>query len=86
MIRFIILLTGCLLAKEPTNGRIQNMPPDVDHTIWDGNNISTIHGNHGDIVSYHLTWNASLEWPNGNDTYSIFQNGLMASSRCHKRK
>ncbi len=49
MIRIFILLVGCLVAKESANGRIQLMPPEVDHTIWDGNNISTVHGNHGDV-------------------------------------
>jgi len=47
----------------------------VDHLIWDGNAISTIHGNHGDVASYHITGEAGLEWPKGSGIGAVFQAG-----------
>ena len=76
MIRIFILLVGCLVAKESANGRIQLMPPEVDHTIWDGNNISTVHGNHGDVASYHMTGQPGLVWPKEQNISAVFQDGL----------
>lgn len=52
----------------------------VEHVIWDGNNISTTHGNHGDIVSYHITSESGLEWPKGSGKYAIFQSGPWLAS------
>jgi len=50
--------------------------PYVDHTIWDGNNISTIHGNHGDVASYHLTGQDGMVWPKDQNNPAVFQDGL----------
>jgi len=76
MIRIFLLLVSVVIAKEPAN-RVQNrVLPNVEHTIWDGNNISNVHGNHGDFVSYHLSGEAGLEWPKGEDTRAVFQSGL----------
>jgi len=52
----------------------------VDHVIWDGNNISTIHGNHGDVVSYHVTSESGLEWPKGSGRLAVFQSGIWLAS------
>ncbi len=49
---------------------------EVEHTFWDGNQISTIHGNHGDNVSYHITGNSGLEWPKGSGKAVVFQSGI----------
>ncbi|NOZ03662.1 MAG: hypothetical protein GXO92_03520 [FCB group bacterium] len=62
---------------------IKNMFPAygvVEHVIWDGNQISTVHGNHGDIVSYHITGESGLEWPKGSGKYAIFQSGIWLGS------
>ncbi|MFQ6673169.1 MAG: hypothetical protein ACE5GH_00120 [Fidelibacterota bacterium] len=55
-------------------------PLILEHTHWDGNLISTIHGNHGDIVSYHLTGNSGLEWPKGSGKTASFQSGIWMAS------
>ncbi len=48
----------------------------LEHELWDGNQISTYHGNHGDFVSYHVTGNSGLEWPKGSQKTAVFQAGL----------
>jgi hypothetical protein len=48
----------------------------VEHTIWDANEVSTIHGNHGDLVSFHVTGFGGLEWPKGSGKSAVFQAGL----------
>ena len=72
----LCLLFGILLAKGPASRTPHQPLPDEEHTIWDGNNISNVHGNHGDFVSYHLSGEAGLEWPKGEDTRAVFQSGL----------
>ena len=52
----------------------------VEHVIWDGNQISTIHGNHGDVVSYHISGNSGLEWPKGSGKLAVFQAGIWLAS------
>jgi len=72
----LCLLFGLLLAKEPT-ARTPHQPlPDEEHTIWDGNTISNVHGNHGDFTSYHMTGEGGLEWPKGENSRAVFQSGL----------
>ncbi|MFQ6673744.1 MAG: hypothetical protein ACE5GH_03030, partial [Fidelibacterota bacterium] len=53
---------------------------DVEHTVWDGNEISTWHGNHGDWVSYHSAGRPGLEWPKGSGKWAGFQSGLWLGS------
>ena len=53
---------------------------DVEHVIWDGNQISTTHGNHGDIASYHLSGESGLQWPKGSGKTAVFQSGLWMAS------
>ena len=52
----------------------------VEHVIWDGNQISTIHGNNGPVVSYAITGNSGLEWPKGSGKLAIFQAGVWLAS------
>jgi hypothetical protein len=54
----------------------RNLERTFEHVIWDGNQISTWHGNHGDVVSYHMTGTAGLEWPVGSGKTAVFQSGL----------
>ena len=90
-IKKIILLLAMgtmLMAAEPTNragdpdyasGLFKSMFPNsgvTEHVLWDGNNISTVHGNHGDVSSYHVTGSSGTEWPKGSGKFVIFQSGL----------
>ena len=72
----ISLLLYPVLAENPKQVHISNTSQNIDHVIWDGNNISTWHGNHGDIVSYHVTSHSGLEWPKGSGKTAVFQAGL----------
>ena len=78
----LIILAAFLNAVEPYN---RSTAPEhvaksalgsVEHVIWDGNQISTTHGNHGDIASYHLSSESGLEWPKGSGKTAVFQAGL----------
>jgi hypothetical protein len=83
----LISTLGVLLALEPTNrtgehqqeAMYKTMFPAsgvVEHVIWDGNQISTIYGNHGTISDYHVTGNSGTEWPKGSGKTAIFQSGV----------
>jgi len=72
----LCLLFGILLAKGPASRTPHQSLPDEEHTIWDGNTISNVHGNHGDFTSYHMTGEGGLEWPKGEDTRAVFTSGL----------
>ena len=77
---FFSLVTGLLLypviADNPKQVYISNTSQNIDHVVWDGNNISTWHGNHGDIVSSHVSGYLGLEWPKDSGKYAVFQAGL----------
>ena len=70
-----IIAVAVLWSAEPAGREIHTASSEhqarsmaasaVEHVIWDGNQISTIHGNHGDVVSYHISGNSGLEWPKG---------------------
>ena len=61
----IIMFTATLLWSAEPVGRNINVDIDhqarvmaaapVEHVVWDGNQISTIHGNHGAVSYTHLT-------------------------------
>ncbi len=84
----VFTFISCLAAKVPvTQSTINELPPDVfrssttvEHTVWDGNQISTWHGNHGDVVSFHITGNSGLEWPKGSGKLAVFQSGIWLAS------
>ena len=87
----IIVFTATLLwSAEPVASNIIHATSDhqarsmaaapVEHVVWDGNQISTIHGNHGDVVSYHITGNSGLEWPKGSGKLAVFQSGIWLAS------
>ena len=59
--------------------RVMSAAP-VEHVVWDGNQISTVHGNHGDVVSYHISGNSGLEWPKGSGKLAVFQSGIWLAS------
>ena len=87
----ITVIFSLLFARLPQN-RATDLPPDffrsqstVEHTVWDGNQISTWHGNHGDVVSYHVTGNSGLECPKLNSTLQPTRSSVASptSSSCH---
>jgi len=74
-------------AAEPVNRQnmyhgptYKSMASPVEHVIWDGNKISSVHGNHGDDASYHVTGNSGLEWPKGSGKLAVFQSGIWLAS------
>ena len=86
----IIIFTATLLwSAEPVGRNIQGtvdhqarsmVAAPVEHVVWDGNQISTVHGNHGDVVSYHISGNSGLEWPKGSGKLAVFQSGIWLAS------
>ena len=86
----IIVFTATLLWSAEPVGRNINVDVDhqarvmsaspVEHVVWDGNQISTVHGNHGDVVSYHISGNSGLEWPKGSGKLAVFQSGIWLAS------
>ena len=81
---FLFSLTY-LWAAEPVNKQYhgpiyKSMASPVEHVIWDGNQISSVHGNHGDDASYHVTGNSGLEWPKGSGKLAVFQSGIWLAS------
>ena len=86
----IIIFTATLLwSAEPVGRDIQGtvdhqarsmVAAPVEHVVWDGNQISTVHGNHGDVVSYHISGNSGLEWPKGSGKLAVFQSGIWLAS------
>jgi hypothetical protein len=86
-----VLILGFLFAEKTINRDPQESAEKlyktmfpaagvVEHVIWDGNRISTVHGNHGDIASYHITGESGTEWPKGSGKTAIFQSGLWLAS------
>ena len=43
---------------------------------FDGNRVRNDLENNGMIVSHRLTGHSGMEWPKGNDTYSVFASGV----------
>jgi len=81
---FLFSLTY-LWAAEPVNKQYhgpiyKSLNATVEHVVWDGNQISSIHGNHGDDASYHVTGNSGLEWPKGSGKLAVFQSGIWLAS------
>ena len=81
---FLFSLTY-LWAAEPVNKQYhgpiyKSLTSPVEHVIWDGNQISSVHGNHGDDASYHVTGNSGLEWPKGSGKLAVFQSGIWLAS------
>ena len=86
----IIMFTATLIWSAEPVGRNINVDVDhqarvmaaapVEHVVWDGNQISTVHGNHGDVVSYHISGNSGLEWPKGSGKLAVFQSGIWLAS------
>ncbi len=85
-----IIAVAVLWSAEPAGREIHTSSSDhqarsmaasaVEHKIWDGNQISTVHGNHGDVVSYHISGNSGLEWPKGSGKLAVFQSGIWLAS------
>ena len=73
---FILFLFTSLISGKTDRLNSQTRTANVEHVIWDGNQISNIHGNHGDIASYHVNGHSGLEWPKGENTHALFQSGI----------
>lgn len=74
VLSFVIIMFTVIKAVNPD---IPNSPlRSQDHIIWDENQISTWHGNHGDVVSYHAIGRTGLEWPIGSGIGAVYQSGL----------
>lgn len=82
------MVAGSMLIARPNeqlhNQRLSKIldiaAAPVDHVIWDGNNISTVHGNDGDVVSYNVTSESGLEWPKGSGRFAVFASGIWLAS------
>lgn len=85
-IPLLALAVSILLAVEPetrdpqktAENRFKSLFPTSgvpEHVIWDGNNISTVHGNHGNFSDYDVTGSSGTEWPKGSGKTVIFQAG-----------
>ena len=77
---FLILTLSASWCILPHGQVEQNVSRSLEHQVWDGNNISTAMGNHGDVVSYHLFSQAGLEWPTGSGIHAIFHDGIWLAS------
>ncbi|NQV38326.1 MAG: T9SS type A sorting domain-containing protein [Candidatus Marinimicrobia bacterium] len=82
-----VLIGVSAFAKEPVNRNSSALSEErfksmysasgiQEHVIWDGNNISTVHGNHGNFSDYDVTGNSGTEWPKGSNKTVIFQGGV----------
>ncbi len=86
-----IIVNSTIWGAKPSNTYTDHLEhhlmrdaSSVEHTVWDGNQISTWHGNHGDVVSYHITGNSGLEWPKGSGKLAVFQSGIWLASGLSK--
>ena len=76
----ILFLFTSLISGKTDRLNSHTRTADVEHVIWDGNQISTVHGNHGDVSSYHASGNSGLEWPKGSGKHAMFQSGLWVTA------
>ena len=77
---FFLFLFTSLISGKTDRPYSHTRTADVEHVIWDGNQISTVHGNHGDVSSYHASGNSGLEWPKGSGKHAMFQSGLWVTA------
>ncbi len=52
----------------------------LERTNWDGNQISTWHGNNGLVVDHNVTGGSGLEWPKGSGKAAVFASGIWLAS------
>ncbi|MFQ6605912.1 MAG: T9SS type A sorting domain-containing protein [Fidelibacterota bacterium] len=76
-----VFLILSLVLHAPTtaknsNPSFHNRIGFPEHVLWNGNLVSTIHGNHGNMVDYDVTGNSGQEWPKGSGNHMIFQSGF----------
>ncbi len=73
----VIVLITISYAFLPEGHQSPSYSRSVNHENWDGNKISTIIGNHGELASYHVYGGIpSFEWPQGSGLIAIFQDGF----------
>ncbi len=73
---FIILIFSVTYGALPVDHKESNTIRSREYKIWDGNQISTWHGNRGEIVSHNATGQSGLEWPVGSGKTAVFASGL----------
>ena len=76
----VLILLTAVYAFLPEGHQSPSVSRSVNHENWDGNNISSNVGNHGDVASYHTYGVSGLEWPIGSGNYAIFQDGFWLAS------
>ena len=77
---FFLFLFTSLISGKTDRPYSHTRTANEAHTIWDGNQISNIHGNHGDISSYHISGNSGMHWPKVDPKNVIFQSGLWVAA------
>ncbi|MCK4716397.1 MAG: hypothetical protein KAT54_06290 [Candidatus Marinimicrobia bacterium] len=83
----LFLLSFSFLLKADIPTKTKNAvtgfakPTTLEYTQFDINNIACWFGNNGEIVSYNVTGNSGLEWPNGSGKYAVFQSGLWLAGK-----
>lgn len=82
-IGLIALLCTVLLTAAPRGYRQISFPKPatLEYVLYDANQIRAWTGNNGEIVSYHVTGNAGLEWPKGSGNTAVFQAGLWVAGK-----
>jgi hypothetical protein len=74
----ILLISSTLISAAPRKvGQLTfPKPGTLEYVLYDVNQIRAWTGNNGEIVSYHVTGDAGLEWPKGSGKTAVFQAGL----------
>lgn len=79
----IVLVTSALIFAAPRKVRQVSFPKPgtLEYILYDVNQIRAWTGNNGEIVSYHVTGDAGLEWPKGSGKTAVFQAGLWVAGK-----
>ncbi len=80
LVQFLVLTLSAIYGILPDGHATSHISRSLEHQVWDGNNISTIMGNHGKVVSHHLAGDSGLEWPKGSGIQAIFSDGIWLAS------
>ncbi len=80
IIGLIVCLCGMAIADEGKPSRM-NRPAAHSVGAFDGNQIDCDMENNGMFVSHRISGHSGLEWPQGENTYSIYASGLFLVGR-----
>jgi hypothetical protein len=73
---YLIILLGAGLWGAHLPSGVSERTAGAEHTLWDANEISAIHGNRGNYASYLVNGRYGLEWPKGSGKQAVFHAGL----------